>query len=545
MDLSILLQIIIGICFIGIVIVLFLESQDYLTYSIIFVMIIGLSTYFLRGMSSSELEGIVLAIDWDVIIFLICLFSIVEILNSQQVFQQIAIKIVNRFVLHPRRFFYAICITSTMIATVIEDLSVAIIFIPIVIQACRGIRISPVPYMFGITICINLASTLTPFGSAENIIIANHFNLSLHWHLINLGIYFIIALFITLFLLDRFLLTFYLKRYYYDLYTAIPGYFNPNLITFQENPKGIIPESYKGMNNLKDKLKPPLQKNQHSHHLRDEFLKNARLKEIKERVFRSIEQAQAESVRNGNDMISITVTEIQLKNIIEHRKKIPKIDVLTLKINQASFKRNLIGLLIFTGILILISKIVIAGLLGLILFVFINPIQTSSGKKIPSVSYYFKKIDAKLIYFFSILFITVYFMDLAGITYWIDVLVENWGHHDVFLISIAILVITSLLSGFLDDAPITIMFLPIIDNLLLMYNHPGNPIFIAFTLGINLGGNFLPQGAACDMMTLELAKKNKVEGFTYQSLMVIGGLFALLHVLLGIGYIYLYLLITL
>lgn len=132
-----------------------------------------------------------------------------------------------------------------MIATIIEDLSVAIIFIPIVIQACRGIRISPVPYMFGITICINLASTLTPFGSAENIIIANHFSLSLHWHLVNLGIYFVVVLFITLFLLDRFLLTFYLKRYYYDLYTAIPGYFNPNLITFQENPKGMLPESIK------------------------------------------------------------------------------------------------------------------------------------------------------------------------------------------------------------------------------------------------------------------------------------------------------------
>ena len=204
------------------------------------------------------------------------------------------------------------------------------------------------------------------------------------------------------------------------------------------------------------------------------------------------------------------------------------------------FRKNAIGLVIFTVILMTITKIVIAGILGLSLFVFLNPITNDAGHKIPSVSHYLKRIDAKLIYFFALLFITVYFMDLSGITMWIDILIERWAHHDTFRIAIGILILTSLLSGLLDDAPITIMFLPIISNLLNNFNHPGNPLFIAFTLGINLGGNFLPQGAACDMMTLELAKKNRVEGFTYRSLTIVGGLFALLHVLLGIGYIYLY-----
>ncbi len=543
---EIILQIIIGLCFIGIIVVLFWESQDYLTYSLLFVFLIVISTLVLRGMGPNELKGIILAVDWNVIVFLICLFSIIEILNSKQIFQQIAIRIVNKFALHPRRLFYAICIISTMIATIIEDLSVAIIFIPIVIQACRGIHISPLPYMFGITICINLASTLTPFGSAENIIIANHFNLSLHWHLVNLGIYFIVVLFITLFLVDRLLLTRYLKRYYYEIYEAIPGYFDPNQIdplNNEENSKNM--KGNKRSNQLDTINYEENNKNKRrhkEHHLSEEFLKNARLKEIKDRVFQSLEQANLNT--SGEDrnkaVITVSLSEIQLHNLLKHRNNDVKINVLNLKADKKDFHRNMIGLGLLIIIFVTVSQIIIAGILGLLLFTFLNPIKVTGKKRIPSVSYYFKKIDAKLIYFFAILFITVYFMDLAGITYWIDELVENWGHHDVFLISVGILLLTSILSGFLDDAPITIMFLPIIDNLLRLFNHPGNPIFIAFTLGINLGGNFLPQGAACDMMTLELAKKHNVKGFTYKSLTLIGGLFALIHILLGIGYIALY-----
>jgi hypothetical protein len=52
-----------------------------------------------------------------------------------------------------------------------------------------------------------------------------------------------------------------------------------------------------------------------------------------------------------------------------------------------------------------------------------------------------------------------------------------------------------------------------------------------------LGGNFLPQGSAADMMTLELSNVYCVDGMNYRKLLKIGGLFALLHIILGIGYL--------
>ena len=159
MDNLLILQIIVGLCFTGIIVILFMESKDYLIYSLVFIFIVAISTYLLKPGSMDKKEDIILAIDWEVIVFLFCLFCIVEILNEQKIFHQFALSIVNKFHGKPRLMFYLLSIVSTLIATVIEDLSVAIIFIPIVIEACRKMKINPIPYMYGVTICINLSYT--------------------------------------------------------------------------------------------------------------------------------------------------------------------------------------------------------------------------------------------------------------------------------------------------------------------------------------------------------------------------------------------------
>ena len=498
MDNLLILQIIVGLCFAGIIAILFMESKDYLIYSLVFIFIVAISTYLLKPDSMDNKEDIILAIDWEVIVFLFCLFCIVEILNEQKIFHQFALIIVNKFHGRPRLMFYLLSIVSTLIATIIEDLSVAIIFIPIVIEACRKMKINPIPYMYGVTICINLASTLTPFGSAENIIIANRFNLSLHWHLVYLGIYFIVGLAITLFLLDKLILTKYLKEYHDEFDSSIPGYFNSKDLKSNDPKK-------------KDKT--------------NEFFKSPRLLGIKE------------------NKIHLTTIEAPSSQNVQVIIKKSKKNILEIEIEGKTYKKNLVGLVIFIIILCTIRNIVVAGILGLMLFIFLNPISLKSGKREPSLSTYLHRIDAKLIYFFIILFLIVHFMEVAELTIILENLIEKLTQQNTFLLAVGILLITSLLSGLMDDAPITILFLPIIADIIATNQYISNPIFIAFTLGINLGGNFLPQGAACDMMTLELARKHEVKGFTYKNFVIVGSFFAIVHILLGIGYIYLYLLI--
>ena len=54
----------------------------------------------------------------------------------------------------------------------------------------------------------------------------------------------------------------------------------------------------------------------------------------------------------------------------------------------------------------------------------------------------------------------------------------------------------------------------------------------------NIGGNLIPQGAACDVMTLKIAQNNNVENFSFKRLLKVGATFAIIHIVLSIGYLF-------
>lgn len=439
------LQLFVIFCFLIVIIALFREKTDFLTYTIT-AMLAAATATFLFSPESFSVNEFILSIDWPVIFFLISLFTIVVILEEQLIFQEIALRITKKFHTNTRQFFWVICLISTLSAAFIEDVSVAIIFIPMIISTSEKMRINPTPILLGMTICINLAATLTPFGSAQNILIANKFNLSTSWFFTNLSVYFIVGTFVTLFLLDYFVL----RRHMNEIW---------------------VPHC--------DEYEEPLES----------------------------------------------------AHIEEH-----ELTIVEKSINPKVFYRNLVALFTFFVLLVVIPDILFVGLLGMLLFVFINPIKSESGKRKPDISYYFTRVDFKLPFFFISLFVLIFCFEKVGLIVIIENFVVDITPNNLFLLSILILVITSILSGFLDNVPVTVLFIPVIGALDLS-GFSETPLLIAFILGINLGGNFLPQGSAADMMTLDLSTKYCVEGMNYRKLLKIGGLFALLHIVLGIGYL--------
>ncbi|MFX1315867.1 MAG: SLC13 family permease [Promethearchaeota archaeon] len=439
------LQIFVIGCFAIVIIALFREKTDFLTYSVA-AMVAAATATFLFSPEPFTIDDFILAIDWPVIFFLISLFTIVVILEEQLIFQEIALRITKKFSTNTRKFFWVICLISTLSAAFIEDISVAVIFIPMIISTSEKMRINPTPILLGMTICINLASTLTPFGSAQNILIANRFTLSTSWFFTYLAIYFIIGTFLTLFILDYFILRKHLK----DIWI-------PHCAEYEE----------------------PLE---------SEYLE-------------------------------------------EH-----ELIIMEEAINPKIFYRNLIALFTFFILLIIIPDILFVGLLGMLIFVFINPRRGEANRKKPDISYYFTKVDFKLPFFFISLFVLIFCFDKVGLIDIIEDFVVVISPNNLFLLCIFVLAIISILSGFLDNVPVTVLFIPIIE-VLIASGFSSIPLLIAFILGINLGGNFLPQGSAADMMTLELSTKYCVDGMNYRKLLKIGGLFAFFHIILGIGYL--------
>jgi Na+/H+ antiporter NhaD/arsenite permease-like protein len=442
------LQLFVIFCFIIVIIALFREKTDFLTYSVAAMLAAATATY-LFSPEPFTIEELISEIDWPVIFFLISLFTIVVILEEQLIFQEVALRITKKFHTNTRQFFWVICSISTLSAVFIQDVSVAIIFIPMIISTSEKMRINPTPVLLGMTICINLAATLTPFGSAQNILIADKFNLATNWFFTNLSAYFIVGTLLTLFLLDYFVLRKHLNEIW------VPHC-----------------EEY------------------------DEPLENEHLEE--------------------HELI-----------------------ILEDSINSKVFYRNIVTLFLFFILLMIIPNILFVGLLGMLMFVFINPRRSESGKRKPDISYYFTKVDFKLPFFFICLFVLIFCFDEVGLIDIISDFVVNITPNNIFLLSVMILVSTSLLSAFLDNVPVTVLFIPIINVLIdpLGLGFSQSPLLIAFILGINLGGNFLPQGSAADMMTLDLSTKYCVEGMNYKKLLKIGGIFAFLHIILGIGYL--------
>ncbi|MFX0145015.1 MAG: SLC13 family permease [Candidatus Hodarchaeota archaeon] len=439
------LQLFIIFCFSIVIIALFREKTDFLTYSVL-AMLAAATATFLFSPTPISIDEFILAIDWPVIFFLISVFTIVVILEEQLIFQEIASRITKKFHTNTRRFFWVICLIYTLSAAFIEDISVAVIFIPMIIITSEKMKINPTPILLGMTICINLAATLTPFGSAQNILIASRFTLSTTWFFASLSIYFIIATFLTLSLLDHFILKKNLKEIWI-----------PHCTEFDES--------------------------------------------------------------------------LEIEHIEEH-----ELIILEESINPKVFYRNLGALFLFFFMLIIIPDILFVGLLGMLLFVFINPRRSASGRKKPDISYYFKKVDFKLPFFFISLFVLVFCFEKVGIIAIIEDFVVAIAPANILLLCVLILILSSILSAFLDNVPVTVLFVPII-QVLISTGFSSVPLLIAFILGINLGGNFLPQGSAADMMTLELSTKYCVDGMNYKKLLKVGGLFAALHIILGIIYL--------
>lgn len=432
------LQIFVLICFLGIVIILFFEDQDYIYFSFIFIVLAGsITAIFLP--EARDLSFYIDNIEWEVIVFLIAMFIIVEILKENKVFDEIARKIVAKYHYNLKRMFYIICVVSTLMATIIEDLSIAMIFAPIIIVACRKLNIKPATYLLGMTICINIAATLTPFGSAQNILIANEFGIDIIWFLINLGPYFVVSLALTLFFLDKF------------------------------------------------SLKKDLE-------------------------YCSQNSCSEEELENDSLLTKSNIT-------------------------QKKFRINLICIGILICLLILIPELYLAGLISALIFVLANPVKDDKEKKTISLSKYLSHVDYKLIYFFICLFIFVGLLEINGTIIFIEQIIENISAENEFILAVIILIVTSVLSGLIDNTPVVIIFIPIVRVLFSLPEFYLGPIVVAFILGINLGGNFLPQGSAADMMTLEISRVNKVVDLSYKRLFKVGSLYAILHVLLGIVYI--------
>ncbi|MHA1474588.1 MAG: SLC13 family permease [Promethearchaeota archaeon] len=424
--------IIVLLLFVGVMIVFSIEKLDYVGFSLLAAFISVLVT--VLYIPDLNFNTFLAYIEFDPIIFIISMQVIIMISEKHKIFQWIALKTLRFTKGNHRKFFYLICIISSLSASIIADITVAIIFIPLVIRACKILKINPAPYLFGISFTINIGSLYTPFSSSENILIGAAFSLDLQWFLSKFSLYVFPMLILTLVLLDFTMLR---------------------------------------------KIKAPTE-----------------------------QQKQI-------------LLEIMDPNLVI--------------VNKTQFILNSIYLgAVVIGFLFPINAWVVSSL-GAILISILNKEQISDS---------LAKIDWKIIFFFISLFLMIGCMQIIGIFELIAGWTASIFSENDLISAIILLISIGVLSGFLAQVPTAIVFISLLKNL---YGFTAGAvpdlILMAFLLGINLGSNFLPQGAACDLMALNLAKKNGVKEFNYKSLLKNGSLITLFHIFFSIIYLSIFYLI--
>ena len=112
---SLILQLIVIACFSIVIIALFREKTDFLTYSIAAMFVAVVATFLILP-EVITFENLILAIEWEVVFFLIAIFTIVEVLEDKKIFEELALRITNKFHTNTRKFFWTMCLISTLSA---------------------------------------------------------------------------------------------------------------------------------------------------------------------------------------------------------------------------------------------------------------------------------------------------------------------------------------------------------------------------------------------------------------------------------------------
>ncbi|MFX0029787.1 MAG: SLC13 family permease [Candidatus Hermodarchaeota archaeon] len=193
--------------------------------------------------------------------------------------------------------------------------------------------------------------------------------------------------------------------------------------------------------------------------------------------------------------------------------------------NKKMFYFNSVAILITIILFGILPILYLTAVISALVLVLVNRNYTKK-----SMSELLKDIEWEIIFFFISLYVVVGCLIEAGFAEIFEGIAFEMLNP--FLISFLLLIIISFISGVVANTPTALIFIPIVETLIdpLIHGFSPIPILFAFIIGINLGGNFIPQGAAADMMTLKIARDSGVENLDYKRLLKMGALFAFIHI---------------
>ena len=415
------------VLFIAIIISYSIKGVDFVAISL-FCMFLGATITGLQlGLGINDF---IIEVEWQAILIILSMSIITKIAQDSNVLEYVAVKMFKISRGNRRTFLYLLCTITTLLAAVISDVVVVLILAPVVVRLCRFLKIRAGTYLLGMTICINIGSIITPFSSGENIIISTAFRLDTLYFIQYYWIFSFLLLFLTIFLIDRFLLS-----------------------------------------------KEP---------------------DIEEQTKKFV--------------LELVDADVMIKN-------------------KKMFYFNSFAIIVTIVFFMILPLLYLTAIIAALILVIVNRNYTKKP-----MGELLKDIEWEIIFFFISLYVIIGSLLKAGFTE-IFTAIPFELLNPIFLAFI-LLILLSVISGFVANTPTALIFIPIIQTLINEFNFPSVPLLFAFIVAINLGGNLIPQGAAADLMTLKVAQDSGVENLGYKRLLKTGAAFAIIHIVSAMGFLF-------
>ena len=121
------------------------------------------------------------------------------------------------------------------------------------------------------------------------------------------------------------------------------------------------------------------------------------------------------------------------------------------------------------------------------------------------------EIEWSTLLFFAGLFILVGAMEQKGVIEWLARNIFLQAGSNPYIMTLMVLWVSGIASGFIDNIPFTITMIPIVQMMLVQHPVPHNILWWALSLGACLGGNLTLIGASANIISAGILKKSGYE----------------------------------
>ena len=179
---------------------------------IVFLIVYALITFELVNKAVSALLGVMVLlimhvvdehtaaslIDFETIMLLLGMMSIVAVLRKSGFFSILSVKIAEKTQGNPLKILILFSVVTAVLSAFLDNVTTVLIIIPIIIELTRGMGLDPKIYVISQAVISNVGGTATLIGDPPNIIIGSKVGLTFNQFIGNLILPVIIAFFATL-----------------------------------------------------------------------------------------------------------------------------------------------------------------------------------------------------------------------------------------------------------------------------------------------------------------------------------------------------------